>query len=301
MARLHGSRVLRFGLAVASATSLVAAFVAVMAPATAGAVVTAGRYAALGDSFTSSPLTGLPTGPNGFGCTRSDNNYPHLVQAALQASEFADISCGGARTDHVFAPQTGPLGGTNEPQLTAVTAATTIVTIGFGGNDIGFSSIVQNCLSLLPFGSPCRDRYTAGGVDQLAARIAATAPKIDNVLAAVRQQAPAARIFVVGYPAILPDSGGGCYPLMPITPTDVAYLRATEKRLNAMLADRAAAAGARYADVYTGSIGHDVCAPSGVRWIEGLVPASPAAPVHPNALGSRGMADLVLRAVLAAS
>lgn len=307
MARSRSTRAFRFCIGVASTTSLVA-LAAVVAPGSAGAatgatgpaVATAGRYAALGDSYTSSPLTGLPTGPNGFGCTRSDNNYPHVVQATLQAAAFADISCGGARTENVLQPQTGPLGGTNDPQITAVTADTTVVTVSFGGNDIGFSGVIQDCVSLLPFGSPCRDRYTAGGVDQLAARIAATAPKIDGVLAAVRERAPAARIFVVGYPAVLPDSGGGCYPLMPITPTDVGYLRATEKRLNAMLADRAAAAGAWYADVYTGSVGRDVCASSGVRWIEGLVPTVPAAPVHPNAHGSAGMAALVLHAMLAA-
>jgi hypothetical protein len=300
MATSRGTRAFRFCIGLVSTASLVVVAAAAPSSAAAGPAIATGRYAALGDSYTSSPLTGLPTGPNGIGCTRSDNNYPHVVQASLQAAAFADISCGGARTEHVFQPQTGPLGGTNDPQITAVTADTTVVTVGFGGNDIGFSSIIQDCVSLLPFGSPCRDRYTAGGVDQLAARIAATAPKIDAVLAAVRERAPAARIFVVGYPAVLPDSGGGCYPLMPITPTDVGYLRATEKRLNAMLADRAAAGGARYADVYTGSIGHDVCAPSGVRWIEGLVPAAPAAPVHPNALGSAGMAGLVLRAMLAA-
>jgi hypothetical protein len=56
-----------------------------------------------------------------------------------------------------------------------------------------------------------------------------------------------------------------------------------------------------YADTYTGSIGHDVCQPSGARWIEGLVPTAPAAPVHPNALGSRGMAGLVLAAIAAST
>jgi hypothetical protein len=35
-----------------------------------------------------------------------------------------------------------------------------------------------------------------------------------------------------------------------------------------------------------------VCAPHGVRWIEGLIPTSPAAPVHPNALGMRNYAAI---------
>jgi hypothetical protein len=35
------------------------------------------------------------------------------------------------------------------------------------------------------------------------------------------------------------------------------------------------------------------------RWIEPLIPDSPAAPMHPNALGERGIADAVLHAITA--
>jgi lysophospholipase L1-like esterase len=283
----------------AALAAMAAVLIGAFTPGLAGATTPPARYVALGDSFTSSPLTGLPTGHNGLGCTRSHNNYPHLVQNVVRAGEFADVSCGGARTDHLYQPQTGPLGGTNPPQLNAVTAATTLVTLSFGGNDIGFGEIIENCLSLLPFGTPCRNRYVVGGVDQLAARIVATAPKIDRAIAEVRSRAPGAEIWVIGYPAIVPDSGPACWsPILPVTDGDAAYLRATEKRLNQMLAERATAGGARYADTYTPSIGHDACRPPGVKWVEGLIPLAPAAPIHPNALGSRGMADGVLAAML---
>ena len=49
-----------------------------------------------------------------------------------------------------------------------------------------------------------------------------------------------ATVFVVGYPASLTDTCFGCWPSLPIGWNDVAYLRATEKRLNAMLAAQAA-------------------------------------------------------------
>jgi hypothetical protein len=52
-----------------------------------------------------------------------------------------------------------------------------------------------------------------------------------------------------------------------------------------MLADRAAGAGVDFVDTYTPSIGHDACQLPGTKWIEGLAPTAPAAPVHPNALG----------------
>lgn len=280
---------------------LAAVLFSVFVPGVATAAPPA-RYVALGDSYTSSPLTGLPVGQNGLGCTRSHNNYPHLVQHAVRATSFADVSCGGAQTGDLYHPQTGPLGGTNPPQLGAVTADTTLVTMGLGGNDIGFGEILQGCFSLLPFGTPCRDRFTAGGVDQLAARIAAAGPRIAQAIADIRAAAPDAAIWVVGYPAVLPDSGPACWsPLLPVTNGDAVYLRDTERALNRMLADRAAAAGpgVHFADTYTPSIGHDACALPGVKWVEGLVPLAPAAPVHPNALGSAGMAAAVLAAMAA--
>jgi lysophospholipase L1-like esterase len=275
--------------AAAAAAALAVALVIAL-PGTARAAAPTGRYVALGDSFTSGPL--IPTQVD-LNCVRSNRNYPALTAASIGSSSFADVSCGGATTDDILNPSTGQLGLPVPAQITAVTAATALVTVGIGGNDIGFSDIITTCAedSLdSPFGSPCRDRYTAGGTDQLRARIAATAPKVASVLRAVRTAAPNARVVVVGYPAILPDTGYGCWPVVPIAFGDVPYLRGVEKALNAMLAATAAANGAGYVDTYTPSIGHDACRGSSTRWVEGLVPGTSAAPFHPNAAGERGMA-----------
>jgi hypothetical protein len=113
------------------------------------------------------------------------------------------------------------------------------------------------------------------------------------VLDGIHARSPLARVLVVGYPAILPDTGSGCWPSMPIAFTDVSYLRAREKELNAMLAGQAAAHGAGYVDTYTPSIGRDVCKSASVRWVEPIIPGNAAAPVHPNARGEAGMAAAV--------
>jgi hypothetical protein len=117
---------------------------------------------------------------------------------------------------------------------------------------------------------------------------------VNTVLQAVRAAAPGARVVVIGYPAILPDTGYGCWPVVPIAYQDVPYLRGIQKSLNAMLASTAAANNATYADVYTPSIGHDTCKSSSTRWVEGLIPENSAAPFHPNARGEQGMAAAVL-------
>ncbi|MBO0877803.1 MAG: SGNH/GDSL hydrolase family protein [Pseudonocardia sp.] len=257
-----------------------------------------GEYVALGDSYVAGPLILAPTGQPA-GCLRSDRDYPSLVRAGLRTATFTDVSCGGATTADMTAPQ--PVtGGANPPQLGAVTGRTALVTLGIGGNDIGFAEIITTCAtrsSAQPLGAACRDFYHQGGRDQLAERIQRTAPKVAAVLHEIDKRAPRAKVLVVGYPTILPDSGPGCYPVVPFSAGDVAYLRATEKALNAMLAAQAARAGAVFVDTYRSSVGHDICQLPGTKWVEGLVPTAPAAPVHPNELGMRHSANRVLVAL----
>ena len=258
----------------------------------------AGRYVALGDSYTAGPLIPQQTG-NPAGCLRSTHNYPSLVAAAIHPSSFQDISCSGAVTADMTASQPVTVG-TNPPQFSALTAATSLVTVQISGNDIGFINIVETCseLSLTnPIGAPCKAHYTSGGTDQLAQAIQQVAPKVAAVIQGIHQRSPAARVLVVGYPVILPNSGDGCWPVVPFAYGDVPYLRGVERELDQMLASEASANSATYVNTYTDSIGHDVCQLPGVKWVEGLVPTSPAAPFHPNALGEKAMANQVAAAV----
>jgi lysophospholipase L1-like esterase len=258
------------------------------------ASATGPKYVALGDSYTSGPLIPEQTGTPA-GCLRSSHDYPALTAAALGAASFTDVSCSGAATIDMTQPQSVTLG-TNPPQLNALSSSTTLVTLQIGGNDINFINIVINCTTLSltnPFGSPCKNHYTSGGTDQLKQAIDATAPKVAAVLKDIHQRAPQASVFLVGYPDILPNSGDGCWPLVPIAFGDVPYLRGVEAELNQMLATQAAANGATYVNTYTASMGHDVCQLPGTKWVEGLVPTSPAAPFHPNASGERSMARQV--------
>ena len=255
-------------------------------------------YVSQGDSYTSGPLIPNLTG-SPAGCARSTHNYPHLVAAALGAASFTDASCQGADTTSMTKPEPVPLG-TNPPEDSTLSSSTTLVTLQISGNDINFLNIVVNCTGLSftdPFGSPCKQHYTSGGTDQLEAAIDATAPKVAADLQGIHARAPNARVLLVGYPVILPNSGDGCWPAVPIAFGDVPYLRGVEQELNAMLAAEAAANGVTYVDTYTASIGHDFCQAPGVKWVEGLVPTSPAAPFHPNALGERSMAAQVLKAL----
>ena len=254
------------------------------------------RYVALGDSYTSGPLIPDQAPP---GCLRSSHDYPALVAERIHPASFTDVSCAGATTASMTYPQT-ILGHTVAPQFAALTPADTLVTVQLGGTDIGFAGIAATCalLSLTdPSGSPCAKHYTSGGTNRLASATAQAAPKVAAVLQGIHRRAPHARVLLVGYPDILPASGDGCWPQVPVARGDLAYLQGAEAGLNGMLAAQAARHQATFVNTYADSTGHDACEAPGVKWIEGLIPTSVALSFHPNEAGERAMARQVLDAL----
>lgn len=263
-------------------------------PATAAA----GRYVALGDSAAAGPLIPLPD-LSSPGCLRSTANYPKLTAHHLGVP-ITDVTCSGATTADLTGSQSTPLGSV-PPQFAALGPDATMVTVQIGGNDAGLVGLATSCINLLPepFGSSCKDKNTAGGHDVYGERVAAVAPRIAAVLAGIHQLAPNARVFVVGYTTYLRHNG--CYPAVPLWARDANYIQSKVDQLNGVLATAAANAGASYVDIRTPGIGKDVCASPLTRWVEPLIPANIAAPLHPNATGMVGMAAVLTAAVSAAA
>jgi len=280
---------LRYPVRATAAVAVVAVALAISALAMTPARAAdrfSGAYVALGDSYTSGP--GIPGQiPGSLLCFRSDHNYPSLLAQAIHPVSFTDVSCAGAVTANMTGPQL-----LAAPQFSALGPDDRLVTVGIGGNDVGFASIAVTCIALAlldPSGAPCQAHYTSGGTDQIAVAIAQTAPKIAAVLRGIHQRARHARVVLVGYPDIVPDSASDCAPGVndPLASGDIPWIDGEEQALNRMLATQAAANGATYVDTYHSSIGHDACQAPGARWIEGIVNVQNAFPIHPNALGMR--------------
>jgi len=276
----------------ARALAVAIAALAIFALAATGA--RAANYVGLGDSYAAGPLIPNPVLP--LGCLKSSNNYAHVAAPSIGLT-LRDASCSGAKTTNMTNPQNVEPDGPNPPQFNSLDASTTVVSLTIGGNDIGFSEVAESCITVNPFSHPCLDKYNPGGVDQLKARIEATAPKVAAVLQGIHTRSPAAKIYVVNYPAIFPETGSGCWPQMPLGFQDVPYLRSTEQRLNSMLATQAAANGATLVNWYGASIGHDACKSTSTRWVEPLVPGTLAAPIHPNKQGMAGGGATLVAAV----
>ena len=259
------------------------------------------HYVALGDSYTSGPFIPVQqTDP--LGCGRSTANYPSVLSDALNVGHFTDVSCGGADTTNMTRPQQVPFNGTNPPQLGALRINTDLVTLGIGGNDFGvFGSIVSTCPGLRasdPTGSPCEEHFTANGVDTIQTALTKTGERVEAVLAAIHERSPGARVLVVGYPRIAPESGY-CPDVLPFADGDYAWLNNVERELNQALEDAVDADGnATFVDTFGPSRGHDACARGGSAWINGKDQnVFVAAAYHPLKAGMAGVAAVVLKSV----
>jgi lysophospholipase L1-like esterase len=269
-----------------AASLIAAAVVGLMAAAPAARADTPLRYVALGDSYSAASgvlppdLTAPPE------CARSTSNYPHVIAGGTGA-QLSDVTCGVAETGDYFTSQYGGVA----PQLDAVQPDTDLITMTIGGNDNGvFIGTLQACgqagLSTAGQGSPCKDRYGDSFADTIRTK---TYPALVQALQAVRAKAPAARVAILGYPWIMPSSGG-CFDRMPVAEGDVPYVRGIQATLNDAVRRAAAATGVTYVDMNRVSNGHDACQPIGVRWIEPVLQGTNPVIVHPNALGESQMA-----------
>lgn len=248
-------------------------------------------YVALGDSGASGPL--IPQSTGTAGCLQSDSNYPHVLAGLIGARSFVDVSCSGARSENIATDVQSTNSGPIPLQIDALSEETDLVTITIGGNDVDLVSSARGCVNFSPepSGSSCADVLTAGGTDVIGDAIAEAAPNWGQVLDAIAGRAPNADIVVVGYGTYVRP--GGCYGTQPVWARDADYLQASVDRLNDALAEQAEDHGARFVDVRPVSIGHDACAAPDERYLEGVIPANPAAPLHPTAAGMAAFAQVV--------
>ena len=254
-----------------------------------------GRYVALGDSYAAGPL--IPTTDLAGGCARSDHNYGHLLADALDVTDFVDVTCSGATTRDLTHVQRTFGDARIPPQMRAVTADTSLVTLTIGGNDLDlFSTLVRTCTQLRssdPQGSPCARRLTTRGPD-LDQAVATISRNVSGVLRAIRRKAPDAKVLLVGYLRLVPDRGS-CVGL-PLAAGDYAEGRRISQGLDRALRQAARRTGTTFVDMYSASAGHDICA--GTPWVNGNVTVrEKALAYHPFAAGMRADAREVLRAL----
>jgi lysophospholipase L1-like esterase len=232
-------------------------------------------YVSLGSSLAS----GFGIANQSTPCGRSDKSYGPLV-AAKYKLQLVDVSCGAAVVPNVLdRPQ-----GDNPPQLEAVPADAKLITVGLGGNDIGYNGTALAC------GDPAT---VCTAPATLAADEAALPGKLDTMLAAIKAKAPKATIVLVTYPREFPKTN--C-PALSMTDEELAILQQMGATVEKDLVASAKKAGVRLADPYVQKGDHTACAPESTRWTAGKEVTDGFA-YHPTALGHQKMAALISKAL----
>ncbi len=248
---------------IARSLGVAVAAAAVAVPLLSAPAQAAGEeYVALGDSYSSGTGTRSYI-DDGTSCQRSTAAYPSLIASARgYALNFR--ACSGARIPDVTATQ-----------VSALTAATSFVTVSVGGNDAGFADVLTEC-ALPGWMSDCN-----GAIDGAQAFINNTLPgQLAGLYADIRSRAPSAQVVVVGYPRIF--MGEDCNAATFFSPEEEARLNQTADLINSRSAAQAGAAGFGYANPTSAFIGHAVC--DDVEWLNGF--SNPIGEsYHPNVSG----------------
>ncbi|WP_250004530.1 SGNH/GDSL hydrolase family protein [Actinoplanes sp. M2I2] len=235
-----------------------------MASGTARATTTSGEYVALGDSYASG-VGAYPYDAASGDCKRSPDSYPRTYAKNHPAVAFKDLTCSGAKITDVRANQ-----------LSALSAATTLVSITVGGNDDGFTSTVTACLT----GTEAECKYAT----DLGAYYART--KLTDDLTAlyteVRKRAPNARVLVLGYPRLVAEGTGSCGALSP-SAANRKQLTHNADHVAAGIATASERAGVKFIEMRLPFLGHEAC--SADPWINGVDAGHLTEIFHPNRYG----------------
>ena len=226
-------------------------------PAQAASAV---HYVALGDSYSS----GVGAGSTSGSCGQSPNAYAPLWGKANSPASFTFAACSGARTSDVISSQ-----------LSSLSASTTLVSITIGGNDAGFSSLMETCV--LKSTSSCES-----AVASAEKYVNSTLPgQLNTMFADIRAHAPNAKVVVLDYPDFYDLSAKFCIGL---SSADHQALDNGINDLDGVLQAAAANNGDTFADVRAEFSGHELCDGSG--WLNSVtLPIGNS--YHPTATGQQ--------------
>ena len=270
---------------------------------------------ALGDSFSSgegtSPTDGLgffrgsdhhgwPLGldenqaqevdPQRNGCHRSYEAWPYklevpsipgtnlaaLAQARDPRVDMQMLACSGATVQNVTAGGTPQYAERTQLARGFLDSNTTLVTLTIGGNYIGFSDVINTCITAgLTAGDnqECKDIDSTGTI--VASKIAALATSVRDLLTEIHGAAQNAKIVLLGYPYLF-EEPQTCILVRSI---DHPWLNSVARSLNAELSKAAVQAGVyvRFESPQYRFTGHNLCSASEAinRIILGWSPVTP--------------------------
>lgn len=182
-----------------------------------------------------------------------------------------------------------------------------VLTVGIGGNDVEFAGMIAKCVK--DPNVKCSEAQENGEARQRLARLMRSEFYVlRDLYLKLRSVSPQTKIYVIGYPQFIADSGVFCFG-------NAGYADANERHfmneathyMNLVIKSAAKAAGVQYVDIENSLDGGRLCEGiftdyvTGARdqwWIQAILDESLRAYLyHPNAKGHQKIAKLIEEAV----
>jgi lysophospholipase L1-like esterase len=212
------------------------------------------------------------------GCHRSD--VAEILSARIAVDRRVNLACSGAVTANVFRASNGGQAQDGLPpqadQLATVARQDRVkgVVLSIGGNDLGFSSIVQACLTAyVTLQAPCQaaeqPKLTAA-FPAMRAGVSKAIDEIRAVLAAAGTKPGEYRFVLQSYPSVMPRAAENRYPETgplrtsvggcPFYDSDSNWARdSVVSQIADALEQVAAAKGVQFLDLRDAFQGREVC------------------------------------------
>jgi lysophospholipase L1-like esterase len=246
---------------VASVISVVSLAAAAITATVTPAYASSTNFVALGDSYSSG--TGTGSYDLNSSCQRSSKAYAALWAASHAPASFNFVACSGAKTGDVL-----------NSQISALNSSTTLASITIGGNDAGFSSVMQTCV--LQSDSAC-----ATAVNNAENYARNTLPgNLNNLFSQMKSRAPSAHVVVLDYPHLYTTNDTFCIGL---SHADHVALNGAADVIDGVISTAASNAGFTFADVRGQFSGHELC--SGDGWLHAVNITNIGESYHPTATG----------------
>lgn len=279
-------------------------------------------YLALGDSFASGegdteggtwyePGTDVSNNK----CHVSRRSYPYLVanqlglhsdmtESPADDSLFHSVACSGAQSEHILKKiqyddvENAPywMAGTKQQAFWVEKEQPDALTISMIGNDIGFGKIIARCMEP----DTCYDSYE----DRL--ELALLIGRKFNVLTQMYQElkskSPASRIYVIGYPQIVSESGS-CGLNVRLNQKEREFAVGLTHYLNAVIKAATENTGIQYVDIEDTLAGKELCSsePQNTIAVNGITAGNDrfhvigAESFHPNQTAHSLLATAVMQ------
>jgi hypothetical protein len=215
-------------------------------------------------------------------CHRNALAYPVEIGRMLRASGSIFVACSGATTANVgeIAWTAGPQHANSPVNIAGGNTQVTdvvnfdadhlaggnpdLITIGIGGNDAGFSSVVKSCIVTI---NPCSndEKFADTVLNKIKGPVYRA---LEETFTGLRADFPSSTIVAFGYVSPVAPDAPFCAGA-PFFASDREFLDETVlPMLNQAIADAADAAGISFVDISRVTEGHEVCTAD--PWFRGL-------------------------------